>query len=70
VVERNVPQGYTMTVEERQSTFVLTNTWNSTDPNDPPKTGDTTNILLYVLIMAGAGSLLIILGITGKKLRL
>jgi hypothetical protein len=73
VVERNVPQGYTMTVEERQSTFVLTNTWAPTDPDDPgkpPQTGDTSNILLYVLLMIGSGSILIILGITGKKSRL
>lgn len=70
VVERNIPQGYTMTVEERQATFVLTNTRNSTDPDDPPKTGDTMNILLYVLVMVGSGSLLIILGMIGKKKRL
>jgi hypothetical protein len=73
VVERNVPQGYTMTVEERQSTFVLTNTWTPTypeDPGKPPQAGDTTNILLYVLLMIGSGSMLIILGITGKKSRL
>ena len=73
VIERNVPQGYTMTVEERQSTFVLTNTWTSTypdDPGKPPQTGDTSNIMLYVLLMIGSGSMLIILGITGKKSRL
>ena len=73
VVERNVPQGYTMTVEERQSTFVLTNTWTPTSPDDPgkpPQTGDTSNIMLYVLLMIGSGSMLIILGITGKKSRL
>ena len=73
VVERNVPQGYTMTVEERQSTFVLTNTWTPTypdDPGKPPQTGDTSNILLYVMLMSGSGSVLIILGVTGKKLRL
>jgi LPXTG-motif cell wall-anchored protein len=70
VVERNIPQGYTMTVEERQATFVLTNTRNSTDPDEPPKTGDTMNILLYVLVMVGSGSLLIILGMIGKKKRL
>ena len=70
VVERNIPQGYTMTVEERQATFVLTNTRNSTDPDDPPKTGDTMNILLYVLVMVGSGILLIILGMIGKKKRL
>ena len=70
VVERNVPQGYTMTVEERQTTFVLTNTWTPTypdDPGEPPQTGDTSNILLNVLLMIGSGSMLIILGVTGKK---
>ena len=72
VVERNVPQGYTMTVEERESTFVLTNTWTPTDPvpDKPPQTGDTSNILLYILLMIGSGSMLIILGVTGKKSRL
>ena len=70
VVARNVPQGYTVTVEERQSTFVLTNTWTPTYPDDPgrpPHTGDTSNILLNVLLMIGSGSMLIILGVTGKK---
>lgn len=72
VVERNVPQGYTMTLEERQSTFVLTNTWTPTNPDDPekpPKTGDTSNIMLHALLMTGSGSMLIILGVIGKKSR-
>jgi hypothetical protein len=69
VVERDIPEGYTVTVEERQTTFVLTNTYLPTDPGDPPKTGDTVNLLPYILVMVGAGSLLIILGLTGKKLR-
>jgi hypothetical protein len=73
VIERNVPHGYTMTVEERGTTFVLTNTWTPTDPDDPgnpPQTGDSPNIMLYILFMFGAGSLLIIVGFTGKKARL
>ena len=71
VVERNVPQGYTMTVEKRQSTFVLTNTRTiPDDPVKPPATGDTTNIMLYILLMIGSGSMLIILGVTGKRSRL
>ena len=72
VVERNVPQGYTMTVEAREGAFVLTNTWTPTEPEipvKPPQTGDTSNVLLYVLIMVVSGSGLIILGITGKKSR-
>jgi hypothetical protein len=73
VVERNVPEGYAVTVEKRQATFVLTNTWTPTEPNDPgkfPQTGDTMNILPYVLMMVSAGVLLIILGTVGKKTRL
>ena len=70
VVERNVPQGYTMTVEERGATFVLTNTWTPTDPDDPdkpPETGDTSNIMMYVLMMIVSGSMLIFVGIRAKK---
>ena len=70
VVERNVPQGYTMTVEERQTTFILTNTWipqNPDVPGNPSQTGDTSNVLIYAFVMIAAGIILIILGIQGKK---
>lgn len=68
VVERNIPQGYTMTLEERERSFVLTNTWtNPEEPADPPETGDTSNILLYILLMTVSGALLIVLGVTGKR---
>lgn len=73
VVERNIPQGYTVTVEKREASFVLTNTRIPTEPNvpvDPPRTGDTSNILLYIWIMVASGMALIILGITGKKKRI
>jgi hypothetical protein len=71
VVERNIPQGYTATVEKRQSTFVLTNTWkNADDPGELPPTGDTTNIMLHILLMLGSGSMLIVMGMIGKKSRL
>ena len=67
VVERNVPEGYTMMVEERQTTFIITNTRDSDDPGKPPTTGDTSNILLYVMLMIASGSTLIIFGMTGKQ---
>lgn len=70
VIERNTPSGYTMTVERRDTTFVLTNTFVSpnTDGNfDDPKTGDTSNIMLYVLLMIVSGSILIILGMIGER---
>ncbi len=69
VVERNIPTGYTMTIEERETSFVLTNTLNRDVPDNPdsPQTGDTSNIMLWVILMIVSGSMLIILGITGKK---
>ena len=72
VVERNIPVGYTMTVDERGTSFVLTNTFVQDVPNTPdmPQTGDTANIMLYVIVMIVSGSMLIILGITGKRNRL
>lgn len=70
VVERNVPQGYTATVHERAATFILTNTLISDDlPVDSPETGDSSNILLYTVLMYASGIVLILLGITGKRKR-
>ena len=71
VVERNIRAGYTMTIEERETSFVLTNTLNRDVPDHPdsPQTGDTSNIMLWVVLMIVSGSMLIILGITGKRKR-
>ena len=69
VVERNIPSGYTMTVEERENSFVLINMWPTDTPNIP-QTGDTSNIMLWSVLMIISGSVLIILGITGKRTRL
>ena len=64
--ERNVPAGYVLTTERRGNTFLLTNTLPS-EPTEPPKTGDSANILLYTAIMYLSGMLLILLGILGKR---
>ena len=71
VVERNIPVGYTVTIEERETSFVLTNTLNRDVPDNPdsPQTGDTSNIMLWVILMIVSGSMLMILGITGKRNR-
>jgi hypothetical protein len=71
VVERNIPKGYTMTVEEQGTTFVLTNklTPDSEPPTKKPDTGDTSNILLYLILMYTSGTALVLLGIAGKKRR-
>ena len=70
VIERNTPSGYTMTLEKRGNSFVLTNTYTPKTPDEPfdtPQTGDTSNIMLYVILMIVSGSMLIILGIIGKR---
>lgn len=70
IIERNTPSGYTMTLEKRGNSFVLTNTYTPKNPDEPfdaPQTGDTSNIMLYVILMIVSGSMLIILGIIGKR---
>lgn len=70
VVERNIPAGYTMTVEERETSFTVINTLNSDEPSPPPpQTGDTMNIWLYITLMILSGSMLIIIGIAEKRSR-
>ena len=59
VVERNVPQGYTVT--ENQTSFVITNT--APPDTDNPQTGDSAPILLYILLLCLSGMALVILGI-------
>ena len=66
-VEQNVPSGYTMTLEQRENTFVLTNARSDQPKPLPPQTGDTSNILLYTVLMYVSGTMLIILGIVGKR---
>ncbi len=71
VSERSVPSDYAVTVEKRENTFVLTNTFISFDPEDPvtPPTGDTANIMFYIIIMIISGIALTVLGIAGMKKR-
>lgn len=66
VVERNIPEGYTVTVESRSTTFILTNSIPK-DPPENPKTGDSANILLAVVLLNLSGMGLILLGIFRKR---
>ena len=65
VVERNTPAGYTATVDKRDHSFVLTNTYKSgkpSGPSDTPQTGETSNVMWYVILMVLSGGLLIVMG--------
>lgn len=65
VTERNLPEGYVMTVEEHTTSFTIINTIPGTP--DIPQTGDTSNTGLYVMLMCVSGLLLVILGVTAKR---
>ena len=63
VVERNVPDGYTLTLEKKDATFVVTNTFI---PVEPP-TGDSFNAQPYIIAICISGVLLIVVGIIRHK---
>ena len=69
VVERNVPAGYTMTLQQRDYSFLITNTRPGEPKPEPPKTGDSANMLLYTVLLCLSGTALVILGIVGNKKR-
>ncbi len=70
VAERNVPKGYVVTVDDRTTAFVVTNTWTpEPNPPKPPQTGDSSNTLLYIIILNVSGIALILLGVSGKRRR-
>lgn len=66
VTEKDVPNGYTVTVSSSENVFSITNSIQS-DPGSPPKTGDTFPIWHYVITMSFSGFLLLILGAWRKR---
>ena len=66
VVEKAVPEGYTMTVEQRETSFTITNILHDRPDTPPPDTGDRSNVLLYAVIFCVSGILLVALGLMGK----
>ena len=66
VVERNIPEGYTATVEEWGAAFTITNTAPK-DPPGTPQTGDSANIMLAVVLLHLSGAGLIALGLYRKR---
>ena len=67
VNEVNVPEGYTVGIQRSGDTFSITNTKPETPAGNHPQTGDTTNMTLYVLLMAASGLALLVVGIVLRK---
>lgn len=68
VLEKDVPQGYTVKITEKGNNFTIINTKEGTTPS-APKTGDTTPLWRYVMLMGISGLALIITGILHKRKR-
>lgn len=66
VVERNIPAGYVLTVENRTTTIILTNSIPTDSPDAPP-TGETSNIFLAVVLLSLSVAGLIALGLCRKR---
>ena len=64
-VERNVPKGYTVTVTQNGTTFLITNAKENTSV--PPYTGDSSVIWPYIVAMAVSGLVLVLLAIYRKR---
>lgn len=67
VIERDIPEGYSMTVESRLTTFTVINSYSAPPPSDSPQTGDTANMGFYVILMCVSGCALILLAITQRR---
>lgn len=66
VVERDVPEGYTVVITSNQTIFTITNTGEPPEPTTP-ETGDTFPLQLCILAMCASGIMLIVLGIWRKR---
>ena len=65
VVETAVPDGYTATLAVKDTTFTLTNTYQKTDEPapPPPQTGDTSALMLYVVLLCLSGAALVLVAL-------
>ena len=66
VVEREVPEGYTVTVSESGNTFYLTNLSIYSEPGSP-QTGTGLGLWQYSLSMCIAGGILLLLAVQRKE---
>ena len=67
VVEKNVPEGYTVKMTEREASFIITNTkeeggQDAPPPSDAPQTGEDFPINTVAVLLAISGIILVIFG--------
>lgn len=66
VVEKDVPEGYTVIYEGTRTTLLVTNTYQGPPP-PPPITGDSLELIPLVWILALSGMALILFGLYQKR---
>ena len=66
VAEKNVPAGYQVAVSSQWGVFTITNEYPSS-PGEPPKTGDSTPLWLYIILMCASGTALVVLAVPRKR---
>lgn len=69
VVEREIPEHYTVKVEKNKTMFLLTNTYTGDTPEEVPKTGDSSVPLLPVTLLSLSGMVLILTGLAVRGRR-
>ena len=69
VVEREIPDHYTVKVEKNKTMFLLTNTYTGDTPEEVPKTGDSSVPLLPVTLLSLSGMVLILAGLAVRGRR-
>ena len=71
VVERNVPDGYAVSITARENVFTIVNTSVAPpdQPEDKPDTGDRAALEVYILAAGLSGVLLLLLGIWYRRTR-
>lgn len=66
VVEKDVPEEYTVVITNTETCFVITNT-RTAPPDDPPYTGDDISLGFWTGAMVVSGLLLVLTGIWRKR---
>lgn len=65
VTERTVPEGYKVTIQQNGGHFSIINTHQST--SNVPQTGDSSQPMLWILLLGFSGVILVILGIYSRR---